>query len=67
MNVKGWECPRCNKIHSPMTTSCDCVAINWNYPKNQPCLWNNIPETSPGSGTKIAGLVCPCPKCSARC
>jgi hypothetical protein len=24
---KGWECPRCGKIHSPYSLSCDC------YPK----------------------------------
>lgn len=33
----------------------------------QPCMWDSMPETSPGSGMKIAGLVCPCPKCSPRC
>jgi hypothetical protein len=31
------------------------------------CLWDSMPETSPGSGVKIAGLSCPCPKCSPRC
>lgn len=31
------------------------------------CLWDGMPETFPGSGMKIAGLVCPCPKCSVRC
>lgn len=20
----GWECPRCHKIHSPYSTTCDC-------------------------------------------
>ena len=32
-----------------------------------PCLWDGMSETSPGSGTKIGWLSCPCPKCSPRC
>lgn len=36
-------------------------------PKEIPCLWDGIPETYPGIRVKIAGLVCPCPKCSPRC
>ena len=32
----------------------------------QPCLWDSMPETTPGSGVKIAGLSCPCPKCTPR-
>ena len=32
-----------------------------------PCLWDGMPETSPGSGTKIGWLSCPCSKCSPRC
>ena len=70
MNVQGWECPRCNKIHSPLISSCDCKVVNWNYIKdqyhNKPCLWDGVSETLPGSGVKIAGLVCSCPKCSVR-
>jgi hypothetical protein len=31
------------------------------------CLWDTMPETFPGSGTKIGMLSCPCPKCSPRC
>lgn len=23
--IQGWECPRCNKINSPFSKSCDCV------------------------------------------
>lgn len=33
----------------------------------QPCLWDSMPETSQGSGTKIGHLSCPCTKCSPRC
>ena len=33
---------------------------------NQGCLWDGMPETSPGSGMKIGMLSCPCPKCSHR-
>lgn len=29
------------------------------------CLWDGIP--SEPNGFKIAGLSCPCPKCSPRC
>jgi rubredoxin len=24
---KGWECPRCGKIHAPFKLSCDCVPL----------------------------------------
>ena len=34
---------------------------------NEPCLWDSMPETSPGSGVKIGMLSCPCPKCTPRC
>lgn len=35
--------------------------------EEQPCLWDAMPETYPGSGTKIGMLSCPCPRCSPRC
>ena len=35
--------------------------------KEEPCLWDGMPETSPGSGIKIGSLSCPCPKCSPTC
>ena len=25
MNQTGWECPRCFKIHSPYSLTCDCA------------------------------------------
>jgi len=31
----------------------------------QPCLWDSMPETPPGSGTKIGLLNCNCPRCRA--
>lgn len=33
----------------------------------QPCLWDSMPETFPGSGTKVGHLACPCPKCRINC
>ena len=30
---------------------------------NEPCLWEPMPETSPGSGVKMGRFSCPCPKC----
>lgn len=40
----------------------------WNIQRTTkiPCLWKNMPETSPGSGIKIGWLSCPCPKCTPR-
>lgn len=26
----GWECPRCHKIHSPYSMTCDCLPIGIN-------------------------------------
>ena len=23
--LRGWECPRCHKIHSPFSLTCDCA------------------------------------------
>ena len=23
--LQGWECPRCHKIHSPFSLTCDCM------------------------------------------
>lgn len=34
---------------------------------DQPCLWDAMPETFPGSGMKIGHLSCSCPKCTPRC
>ena len=60
--TEGWKCPQCGKIHAPFVMSCNCISI-----KNSGCLWDGMPEISPGSGTKIGWLSCPCPKCSPRC
>lgn len=33
---------------------------------SNPCLWDSMPETYPGSGIKIGNLYCGCPKCSPQ-
>lgn len=38
-----------------------------NIPTERGCLWDSMPETSPGSGMKIGQLACPCPKCAVWC
>lgn len=53
--IQGWECHRCHTIHAPFVRECACSG-NWNYTK-QRCLWDDMPETSPGSGVKIGGLM----------
>lgn len=37
-----------------------------NLEVEEPCLWDSMPETFPGSGIKIGQLSCPCPKCRPR-
>jgi hypothetical protein len=58
MIYKQTICPACGgkKTVIDITKPCDC----------QPCLWDSMPETYPGSGVKVGHLSCPCPKCTPR-
>ncbi len=34
--MKGWECPKCSKVHAPFIIACDChigLGNPFNYPK----------------------------------
>lgn len=63
----GWICPRCNTVHAPFVRWCFCSSQPETKTTEPPCLWDSMPETSPGSGVKIGSLYCPCPKCTPRC
>lgn len=65
--IPRYECQSCGAVkqddpipeHPP-------IIIDMN-PGDDPCLWDGMAETSPGSGVKIGFLSCPCKRCSMRC
>ena len=46
---KGWECPRCGKIHAPYKMSCDCKPISVSAPTFNQCI--HVWELSSGGIT----------------
>ena len=67
--MEGWQCPNCGKVHNPIVMECNCslsLAFKQKQAIEQPCLWDSMSETSPGSGIKIGRISCTCPKCTSR-
>ena len=57
----SYQCVICGKYN------CVDTHIASSKTTSQPCLWDGMPETFPGSGIKVGCLSCPCPKCSPQC
>ena len=63
----GYACPICGGWFKKDSGHSHFQYVPPTLNREEPCLWDSMPETSPGSGVKIGMLSCPCPKCSPRC